>query len=389
MKLVTFRTPDRKTQAGVISDNTVITLDYPTLLELLQDPDGMTQARQTLERFNNPQGSTDSAAFASSLNAPFGFALHLPVRDSFQTFTLNELVLLAPILEPPTLRDFYAFEQHVAAARAKRGAGMIPEWYEIPTFYFSNTSEIYGPDQDVPYPVGSNELDIELEIACVIGREGKDISVEEAGNYIAGYTIMNDWSARDFQRKDMKLNLGPGKGKDFATSLGPWLVTPDELAARLVGNSDGPFVSPQSMSSEVRRGGIHDAHPEAAFVSPQSAAGEERNVATGRDESAPTVGVVGGGGGAAGERYDMTMVARVDGREISRGNFKDIYYSFPQMIAYASRNARLRPGDVIGSGTVGTGCLLEIGTEVHPWFQRGEVIELEIEGLGVLRNRIV
>ncbi|MDQ6660081.1 MAG: fumarylacetoacetate hydrolase family protein, partial [Chloroflexota bacterium] len=205
----------------------------------------------------------------------------------------------------------------------------------------------------------------------------------------AGYTIMNDWSARDFQRKDMKLNLGPGKGKDFATSLGPWLVTPDELAARLVGNSDGAFVSPQSMSSEARSGGIRDARPEAAFVSPQSAAGEERNVATGREESAPTVGVVGGGGGAAGERYDMTMVARVDGREISRGNFKDIYYSFPQMIAYASRNARLRPGDVIGSGTVGTGCLLEIGTEVHPWFQRGEVIELEIEGLGVLRNRIV
>ncbi|HBE28121.1 MAG TPA: fumarylacetoacetase, partial [Ktedonobacter sp.] len=244
-----------------------------------------------------------------------------------RTFQISEITLISPIPEPPSVRDFYAFEQHVKSARARRGVGMIPEWYEIPTFYFTNNSEMYGHDQDVPYPVGSNELDIELEIACVIGREGKDIPVEEAANYIAGYTVMNDWSARDFQRKDMVLNLGPGKGKDFATSLGPWLVTPDELASRRSGSG-------------------------------------------------------------ASERYDMTMLARVNGKEISHGNFKDIYYSFPQMIAWASRNARLRVGDVLGSGTVGTGCLLEIGTEVHPWFQRGEVIELEIDGIGILRNRI-
>ncbi len=253
----------------------------------------------------------------------------LPVRgESEKEYTLNEIVLLSPIPEPPSVRDFYAFEQHVKAARAKRGLGMIPEWYEIPTFYFTNNSEIYGHDEPVPYPVGSNELDIELEIACVIGREGKDIPVEEAASYIAGYTIMNDWSARDFQRKDMKLNLGPGKGKDFATSIGPWLVTPDELASRRSGTG-------------------------------------------------------------ASERYDMTMLARVNGKEISRGNFDQIYYSFPQMIAWASRNARLRVGDVLGSGTVGTGCLLELDAEVHPWFQRGDVIELEIEGIGLLRNRIV
>jgi len=204
---------------------------------------------------------------------------------------------------------------------------MIPTWYEIPTFYFSNTSEIYGHDEPVPYPVGSNELDFELEIACVIGRECKDVAVDDAADVIAGYMIMNDWSARDFQRQDMQLHLGPGKGKDFATSLGPWLVTPDELAACRSGSG-------------------------------------------------------------ASERYDMTMLARVDGREISRGNFQQIYYSFPQMIAYASRNVRLRPGDVIGSGTVGTGCLLELGTEVHPWLQRGETLELEIAGIGVLRNTI-
>lgn len=297
MKLVTFETINHITYAGVLHNGRVLPLNYPTLLELLQDPNGMAKARQVLE--SDERG--------------------LP---------LNEVKLLTPVPNPPTMRDFYAFEQHVAAARAKRNLGMIPEWYEIPTFYFTNTSEIYGHDEPIPYPVGSKELDIELEIACVIGREGKDILVEEAGDYIAGYTIMNDWSARDFQRLDMKLNLGPGKGKDFATSLGPWLVTPDDLAARRTGSG-------------------------------------------------------------ASERYDMTMLARVDGKEISRGNFKQIYYSFPQMIAYASRNVRLRPGDVLGSGTVGTGCLLEIGTGVHPWFQPGETVELEIDGIGILRNTIV
>jgi fumarylacetoacetate (FAA) hydrolase len=329
MKLVTFRTPDRKTHAGVVHSERVTMLDYSSVLELLRDPDGLAIARRVLELAEN-DNVVEVPIMPIAPGAPMmaGYG-ELPVKvNAGKESMLNELVLLAPVPDPPSVRDFYAFEQHVKAARALRGAGMIPEWYEIPTFYFTNNSEIYGHDEPVPYPAGSNELDIELEIACIIGREGKDIPVEEAGNYIAGYTIMNDWSARDFQRLDMKLNLGPGKGKDFATSLGPWLVTPDELAARRAGSG-------------------------------------------------------------ASERYDMTMLARVNGKEISRGNFNQIYYSFPQMIAYASRNARIRVGDVIGSGTVGTGCLLEIGTEVHPWFQRGDVIELEIEGIGVLRNRIV
>src|SRR5713226_3065811 len=265
MKLVTFRISDYITQAGVVADERIVSLNYTTVLELLRDPEGLAQARQAL-------GNESGQYFAHR-----------------KEYTLHELVLLAPIPEPPSVRDFYAFEQHVKAARARRGLGMIPEWYEIPTFYFSNNSEIYGHDEPVPYPIGSNELDIELEIACVIGREGKDIALEEAENYIAGYTIMNDWSARDFQREDMKLNLGPGKGKDFATSLGPWLVTPDELD-----------------SYRVRAG------------------------------LAPAL-----------ERYNMTMLARVNGKEISRGNFSDIFYSFPQMIAWASQNARLRVGDIL------------------------------------------
>ncbi len=169
MKLATFKTADGITHAGIVRDERVITLGYPTVIELLRDPEGLAQAR----------------------GAPHGGETH----------ALRDIALLSPIPDPPSVRDFYAFEQHVKAARVKRGLGMIPEWYEIPTFYFTNNSEIYGHDQDVPYPVGSSELDIELEIACVIGREGKDIPLEEAANYIAGYTIMNDWSARDFQRR--------------------------------------------------------------------------------------------------------------------------------------------------------------------------------------------
>jgi len=328
MKLVTFRTPDRATHAGVVFGERVFTLDYPTVLELLRDPEGLAKAHNVLRESGKEYIQNEPDSPAPLAEAALSLVSKVIHERRVTEYTLHELVLLPPIPDPPSVRDFYAFEQHVKTVRAKRGLEMIPDWYEIPTFYFSNNSEIYGHDEPIPYPVGSNELDIELEIACVIGREGKDIPVEEAADYIAGYTIMNDWSARDFQFKEMKLNLGPAKGKDFATSIGPWLVTPDELASR-------------------------------------------------RQES------------GAGERYDMTMIARVNGKEISRGNFNQIYYSFPQMIPYASRNARLRIGDVIVSGTVGTGCLLELGTEVHPWFQRGETIELEIEGIGVLRNRII
>ncbi len=329
MKLATIRTDEGVTSAAVVHGERFVTLPYPSLLELLRDPDWQSKARETLSPTQLGEAYIPIATGGFPAVPP-----ELPVTVEAlhaiagREYLATEVSLLAPLPEPPSMRDFYAFEQHVKSGRSKRGLDMIPEWYEIPTFYFTNTSEIYGYEQDVPYPVGSNELDIELEIACVIGRAGKDIPVEEAASYIAGYTIMNDWSARDFQRKDMKLSLGPGKGKDFATSLGPWLVTPDELATRRTGEG-------------------------------------------------------------ASERYDMTMLASVNGQEISRGNFNQIYYSFPQMIAWASRNARLRPGDVLGSGTVGTGCLLELGTEVHPWFQRGDVIELEIEGIGILRNKIV
>ncbi len=221
-------------------------------------------------------------------------------------YALADVDLRSPVLYPPTVRDFMAFEEHVANARRQRGSEVPKEWYEVPVFYFSNPAAIYGPEQDVPYPEGTLELDYELECAGVIGANGA----------IAGFTVLNDWSARDLQRQEMRVGLGPAKGKDFATSLGPVLVTVDELD------------------------------------------------------------------GSSGE-----MIARVNGEERSRGNLAAMHHKWEALVAHAARNTELRPGDVIGSGTVGSGCILEHGD--GRWLQRGDVIELEIEGIGVLRNRIV
>ena len=220
-------------------------------------------------------------------------------------FPLAGVDLRPPVIAPPAVRDFMAFEEHVRNARALRGAEVPPEWYEVPVFYFSNPAEIYGPDEEIPYPEGSEELDYELEVAAIIG----------AGGAIGGFTLMNDWSARDLQRVEMRVGLGPAKGKDFATSLGPVVVTPDEL--------DGSVCE---------------------------------------------------------------LVARVNGEERSRGNLRDMYHPWERLLEQASRNTRLRPGDVIGSGTVGGGCVLEHGD--GRWLRPGDVVELEAEGIGVLRNTI-
>jgi fumarylacetoacetate (FAA) hydrolase len=219
-------------------------------------------------------------------------------------YALEDVQLLAPVPRPSSVRDAYAFEEHIRnAARVTGRPGVPEEWYELPVFYFSNPAAIYGPDDEIPFPAGSNELDYELEVAAVIGAEGA----------IGGFTVMNDWSARDLQRKEMKVGLGPAKGKDFATSLGPVVVTPDEL-------------------------------------------GDLR----------------------------LEMVARVNGEERSRGNLGDMYHSWQAIIERAAANTQLVPGDVIGSGTVGTGCILEHGD--GRWLQPGDVVELEVEGIGVLRN---
>ncbi len=241
-----------------------------------------------------------------------------------------DAIMLLPPVQPHNFRDFYAFEQHVKTAMARRGREIVPEWYQFPVFYFSNTTSMYGHDADIPHPPYTRELDYELEVACVIGEPGRDIKAEYAHDHIVGYTILNDWSARDVQREEVKVGLGPAKAKDFATSLGPWLTTPDELADRAIG------------------------------------AGAEL-------------------------RYDLEMVARVNGQELSRGNLKTLHFSFAQMIERASASCTLNRGDVIGSGTVGTGCLLELGAleTLGRWLGPNDVVELEVERLGVLRNRIV
>jgi fumarylacetoacetate (FAA) hydrolase len=245
-------------------------------------------------------------------------------------FVPDAVGFLPPVYPICTLRDGYSFEEHVRNARAKRNLEVAPEWYEAPVYYFSNPNAILGHDEDVEVPRLGQWLDFECEIACVICQEGSNIPVEDAENFIAGYTIFNDWSLRDVQRKEMAVGLGPSKGKDFASSLGPYLVTPEEL-------------------EDMRDG----------------------------------------------KGFNLRTAIRVNGKEISSNNWNTINFSFGEMISRFSQNVTLYPGDVIGSGTVGRGCMLEIGPQPDVckgpdgWLGAGDVVELEIERLGVLRNRIV
>ena len=230
-----------------------------------------------------------------------------------------------PILEPPSLRDFYAFEGHVKTMWERRG-GTVPDvWYRIPIFYFSNVSEIRGPGDPVWCPAASQELDYELEVAALIDTPVRDLAAERGEEAIGGYLVFNDWSARDLQREETTVRLGPAKGKDFASSIGPWLVTPDELA-------------------DVR----------------------------------------------AEKGYNLAMTATVNGTELSRGSWADAQFSFGEMIARASADARLRPGDLIGSGTVGTGCLLEVKDEIlKRYLEPGDQVRLAVERLGALTTPVV
>jgi len=230
-------------------------------------------------------------------------------------FPSEEVRLLAPLPNPPSLRDFYAFEDHVKKGFEKRGEPMPQEWYEMPVYYKSGHHNIVGDGADVLWPSFTEKFDYELELAAVIGRKGSNIRAGDARDYIAGFTVMNDFSARDIQRKEMKVRLGPAKGKDWATALGPWLVTSDEI----------------------------------------------------------------------GDPYNLEMTARVNGELWSRGNSRSLFWKFEQMIEFLTRDDTIYPGDVIGSGTVGTGC----GLELDRWVRPGDVIELEIEKIGTLRNRVV
>ena len=236
-------------------------------------------------------------------------------NDETLLYKPSEVRLRAPLPHPSSMRDFYAFEQHVKKGFEKRGEPMPQEWYEMPVYYKGAHWSIIGPDDDVQWPSFTEKFDYELELAIIIGKRGRNIKEADAREYIAGFTIMNDFSARDMQRKEMKVRLGPAKGKDFANAIGPVLVTPDEI----------------------------------------------------------------------GDPYNLKMTARINGEVWSEGNSGSIYHSFEKMIAFASQDETLYPGDLIGSGTVGTGC----GLELDRWVKPGDVIELEIEKIGVLRNKVI
>ncbi len=222
--------------------------------------------------------------------------------------------LKAPLPRPASLRDFLAFEEHARAGFARRNEPIPDVWYKMPVYYKGNPRSILGPDEDVHWPSYTERLDYELELGCVIGRRGRNVTLEEASGCIAGYTVMNDWSARDIQQLEMQGRLGPAKGKDFGTSIGPCLVTPDELDPR-----------------------------------------------------------------------NLRMTARINGAVWSDGNSGSSHWTFPQMIVHVSQDETIHPGDLFGSGTVGGGC----GLELDRWIRPGDVVELEIEGIGVLRNRVV
>lgn len=293
MKFVTFSASGRNVGPGLLLDDGILSLPFDSMLDLIHAGERGLDTVRSLPREN--------------------------------LLPLNQARLHAPIPRPPTLRDFYAFEGHVRTANQNRGRDVPENWYKFPVFYFSNPNAIFGPDEEIPYPRYTDQLDYELEIAAIVSKAGVNIQPEDAAKHIFGYTIFNDWSARDIQREEMKVRLGPAKGKDFASSLGPVIATADEF--------------------------------------PSEADGK------------PGV-------------YHAAMVARVNGEECSRGNFSDMYWSFGQIIARASEAVMLYPGDVIGSGTVATGSLLELTKAQGPWLQAGDLVEMEIEGIGVLRNRV-
>jgi 2-keto-4-pentenoate hydratase/2-oxohepta-3-ene-1,7-dioic acid hydratase in catechol pathway len=305
MRFVTFEKSDGTVRSGVLLES-----------DLVVDMNEATNGNLPVKMIDFLEQSEGNLKIVKGL-------LQVSFGDK-GAYPLNEIKLIAPLPHPKSFRDFYAFEQHVKSARENRGLKMIPEWYQIPVFYFSNHLAIKGPEDKISMPVQCDWLDYELEVACIIGKQGRNITAEEAEDYIFGYCILNDWSARNLQRQEMKVGLGPAKGKDFATSIGPWIITKDEMY---------PLKS--------------------------------------------------------GKGFDISMKARINGLLLSEGNMKDIYYSFGEMIERASAGVTLYPGEIIGSGTVGTGCILELGTEVHRWLQPGDEVELEIDKLGVLKNSII
>ncbi|MEV8376394.1 fumarylacetoacetate hydrolase family protein [Kribbella sp. NPDC056861] len=279
--------------------------------------DGLLHAlrgeRQLIDLIGSPEALTEAAREVGA--------------DPLEVVSADTARLLAPIPRPPSVRDFMAFENHYVTSMNALGLPTNPVYYRQPVFYFQNPVAIQGPSEPVPIAPGSRQFDYELEVAAIVGPPASNVTPAEASAHIAGYTILCDWSARDLQAAEMTMSIGPGKAKDTATSLGPFLVTPDEL--------------------EGRRGG---------------------------------------------RGFDVRMTAAVNGVVYSEGNWADQFWSFTDLLSYASRGTTLRTGDIIGAGTVGTGCILELGAvhgaEAYPWLEIGDQVTLRVEGLGQISTSI-
>jgi len=320
MKLVTFRNKEGQSRAGWLKDGGVIDMHLASNGAL---PDNMLQ-------------------FIDNHEAYFSLIKEKGLEEATPTYSLEEVKLLAPLPNPRSFRDYIGFEMHMLNASKSFGHTIGEAWYEMPIFYFTNHHGIFGPEDKIKRPEKETKLDIELEIAVIIGKAGKDIKVEEADDYIFGYTVFNDWTARAIQRREMEIPLGPHKGKDFANAIGPCIVTKDEMEKYRCGFSESFFEAPLKVP-EIK-----------------------------------------------GDRFDVRMTSRINGQTICEGNYKTVYYNFPQMMERASENnVTLMPGDILGSGTVGWGSLIENNFKVHRPLEPGDVVELEIEGIGVLRNKVV
>ncbi len=324
MKLVSFQVNSpigAFTRIGVWHNGSIVDLNmaYARFLADRQEaqPRRLADAQvpsTMLEFLEGGASAMAAARLALDYVVSLGTSIEGPAGETIVHDPVSVRVI-APLPNPGSLRDFIAFEDHIAATSKRRGQPIPPEWYKAPVYYKGNHRTILGPDQELHWPLNTTKLDYELELACVIGRHGINIVERDATNYIAGYTIMNDFSARDVQFQEMACRLGPAKGKDFGTAIGPCIVTPDEVL----------------------------------------------------------------------DLASLRMVARVNGETWSEGRFGTVHWSFPQMIEHVSRGEAVYPGDLLGSGTVGGGC----GLEFDRYLKQGDVVELEIQPIGILRTTIV
>lgn len=318
MKLVTFKTKEGTIHTGWLKDSGIV---------------AMQKAHTGLPN--------DMLTFIDNHESYFSLIKDNNLGEVTPHYQLSDIELMAPLTNPRSIRDYLGFEQHMLNASKTFGHSIGEAYYEIPVFYFTNHNAVFGPEEEIECPKDEDKMDLELELAVIIGKKGSDISVEDADDYIFGYTVFNDWTARALQRQEMTLPLGPAKGKDFANAFGPCIVTKDEF---------------EQYKCSISR----ESHPEHLQM-PKS----------------------------TGDRFDVKMTARVNGEIICEGNYKTAYWTFTQMIKRASDNVTLLPGEILGSGTVGWGSLIENKFSVHRPLEPGDVVELEVEGIGVLRNIVV